>query len=121
MEEHATQTVTRILSADEVRERQRYFLRRREPVLAVENHAVAAIQHQHGGAGALIFALVHVQVRIIHVQRDFGAFPPDRGEQRFADIQIQDVAEFVDLGCAGGFDAGGQIARIVPAEAGFTE
>ena len=49
------------------------------------------------------------------------ALAADGGKQRLADIQVQRVAEFVLLRGAGGFDAGGQIARVVAAEAGFAE
>ena len=68
VEEHAVQGIAGILRADQVRERERHALRRREAILAVENHAVAAIEHQHRGAGALILALVDHQVGVVHVR-----------------------------------------------------
>ena len=117
VEQHAAQAVAGILRADQVRQRQRHLLGRREAILAVEDHAVAAIEHQHGGAGALVLALVDVQIGVLQIERHLGAFAPDGGEQRLADIQIQRVAELVLLGGAGGLDAGGQVARIVAAEA----
>ena len=82
---------------------------------------MAAIEHQHRGAGALILALVDVQVAVFHVERHFGALAPDGGKERLADIQVQRVAELVGLGRAGGLHAGGQVARIVAAEARFSE
>ena len=48
-------------------------------------------------------------------------FAPDGREQRLADIQIQRVAELVLLRRARGLDAGRQVARVVPPEAGFAE
>ena len=53
--------------------------------------------HQHRGAGTLVFALMHVQVAVLQLQRHFGALAPDRRKQRLADIQIQRVAEFILL------------------------
>ena len=78
---------------------------------------MAAIQHQHRRAGALVLALVHVQVGVLQVERHLGALAPDRGEQRRADIEVQRVAELVALGRSAGLDAGGQVARVVAAEA----
>ena len=104
-----------------MRERERHALGRREAVLAVENHAVAAIEHQHGGAGALIFALVDHQVGVVEFDGNFRAFAAHGVEQRRADVQIQRVAEFVGARDAAGFDAGGQFARVVPAEAALAQ
>ena len=64
---------------------------------------------------------MHVKVGVIHVQGDLGSFASDSREQRFADIEIQRVAEFVLFRSAGGFNPGGQIARVMPAEAGLTQ
>ena len=78
---------------------------------------MAAIEHQHGGAGTLILGLVHVQVFVFEIQRQLDAFALHGAEQSLADVQIHGVAEFVLFGRAGGLDAGGQIARIVRSEA----
>jgi hypothetical protein len=59
--------VARILQPDEIRERQRHALRGRETILAVQDHAVAAVEHQHGCARALIFALRHHQVFVLDI------------------------------------------------------
>src|SRR5207245_3823810 len=40
---------TRELRADQVGERQRHLLRRGETVLAVQDHRVRAVEHQHRG------------------------------------------------------------------------
>ena len=104
-----------------MRQRQRHFLGRSEAVLAVENHAVAAIQHQDRGAGTLVLALVDVQVRVLQIERHLGALAADGGEQRGADIQIQRVAELVALAGTVGLDAGGEVARIVAPEAAAAE
>ncbi len=115
------QRIAGILRADQVRERQGHALGRREAVFAVEDHAVAAIEHQHGGAGALVFALVDHQVGIIEFDGHLRAFAADGVEERGADVQIQRVAEFVGAGDAAGFDSGGQFARVVAAEAALAE
>src|SRR5438045_2719677 len=57
-----------------------------------------------------------VQVRILQIDRHFGAFTPDGGKERLADIQIERVAEFILPGGAVCLDAGSQIARIVAPE-----
>jgi hypothetical protein len=77
VKQHAAQAVAGILRADQVRQRQRHLLGRREAILAVQDHAVAAIQHQHRGAGALIFGLVHVQVGIFQIERNLQALALD--------------------------------------------
>ena len=121
MEQHAAQTIAGILRADQVRQRERDFLGGREAILAVENHAVAAIQHEHGRAGALILGLMHVQIGIFQWNRNFEAFALDGRKQSLADVQVDRVAELVRLGSPAGFDASRQIARIVGAEARFPE
>ncbi len=76
-------------------ERHRYLLRRRETVFAVENHAVAAIEHQHRRAGALILALIDVEVFVLQVQRNLNSLALHGGEECLADIQVERVPEFV--------------------------
>ena len=66
VEEHDLQRVARILRLDQLRERQRHALGRREAILAVQDHAVAAVEHQHGRARALILALHDHQVLMLH-------------------------------------------------------
>ena len=88
-------------------QRQGHLLGGRETVFTVKNHAVAAIQHQHRGARALVFALMHVQVAILHVERHFGALAPDRRKQRLTDVQIERVAELILLRRSRRLDAGG--------------
>ena len=67
VKEHDLQGVARVLRLDQLRERQRDPLGRREPILAVQDHAVAAVEHQHGRAGALVLALDDHQVVVRHV------------------------------------------------------
>ena len=67
VEEHDLQRVAGVLQADQVRERQRDALGRREAILAVEDHAVAAVEHQHRRAGALVLALRDHQVLVVDV------------------------------------------------------
>ena len=57
MEEHHLQRIAGILQADEVGERERHALGGREAILAVQDHAVAAVEHEDRRAGALILSL----------------------------------------------------------------
>ena len=113
MEKHEAQRVAGILRADQVRKGHGHALGGGEAIFAVKNHAVTAIQQQHRGAGAVIFALVHHQVRIGHFDGNFRAFAAHGVEQRFADVHVQSVAEFVGARNAAGLDAGGEIARVM--------
>src|SRR5580704_9150982 len=61
------------------------------------------------------------QVAILHVDRDFCAFAANGIGQRFADVEIQRVAEFIGTRDTARFDAGGKIAGIVAAEAAAAE
>ena len=83
VEQHDLQRVARVLQADQVGERERHALGRREAILAVEDHAVAAVEHQHRRAGALVLALRHHQILVVDVdlQRRLGA---PHGERRSA-------------------------------------
>jgi hypothetical protein len=49
---------------------------------------VRAIEHDDGGAGRLVFALVDHEVRVADVDGDFGAVAADGVEERFADVEI---------------------------------
>src|SRR6266700_5368968 len=95
MEKHQAERVAGVLRANEMRERHGHALGGCEAVLAVENHAVAAIEKDDGGAGALVFALVNHEVRVGHFDGDLGAFAADGVEECFANVQVQRVAEFV--------------------------
>src|SRR5262249_53208258 len=117
VEQNAAQAVARVLCPNQVRQSQSNFLSGRKTVLAVKNHAVAAIEHEHGSAGALVFALVDVQVRVIHIQRNLRAFALDGGEQSLTDIKIEGVAELVPLRGARRLNSRGEIPRVVPSEA----
>ena len=115
------QRIARILRANQVGERQRHALGGGEAILAIENHAVAAIEHQHGGAGALILALVHHQVGIIEFDRQAGAVALHGVKERGADVHIQRVAKLIRTRTAPGFDAGSKVARVMPSEAALAE
>ena len=80
-----------------MRKRERHAFCWRKPVFAVQNHAVAAIEHQHRRARALILALVNHQIRIIELNWDSGAIALHRVEQRPADVHVERIAEFVLL------------------------
>jgi hypothetical protein len=69
VKEDEVERVAGILRADEMRERHGDFFRRREAVLAIQNHGVRAIEHDHGGAGALILALMHVEIVVFEIER----------------------------------------------------
>jgi hypothetical protein len=67
VEEDHLERVAGILRLDQLRQGERHPFGRRESILAVEDHAVAAIEHQHGRARALIFPLHDHQVFVGHV------------------------------------------------------
>src|SRR5580704_1135189 len=90
---------------------------RSEAILAVENHTVTAIEKNDGGARAVIFALMHHEVRIGHVDGNFRALAADGVEESFADVQIHGVAELVGAGDAPGLDARGEVAGVVTSKA----
>ena len=69
VKEHERERVAGILRADEMRERHGDVLGRREAVFAVKDHGVRAVEHDDGRAGALILALVHLQVAVLDVER----------------------------------------------------
>src|SRR5260370_27881302 len=81
VEKEQAERVAGILRSNEMREGHGHALGRSEPVLPVENHAVAAIEKDYRGAGTVIFALVNHQVRVSHLDGDFGAFAADRIEE----------------------------------------
>src|ERR1700735_1595311 len=95
--------------------------RRSEAVLAIQNHAVTAIEQKNRGARALIFALMDHQVGIIELKGNACAIAANGIEERTANVHVQCVAEFIRLRRAAGFDAGGQVASIVPAKTAFAE
>ena len=94
-----------------MREREGHAFGGREAVLAVEDHAVTAVEHDDGGAGALVLALGDHQIRIVDVNGDplARAGPGIRGrgepalgmqalngaENRAARVDVQRVAELV--------------------------
>src|SRR6267154_2369590 len=100
-----------------MRERHGHALRRRKPVFAIENHAVAAIEKNYRSARTVVLALVNHQVRVSHLDRNFGAFEADRIEERGANVHVERVPEFVRTRDAAGLDAGGEVASIVAPEA----
>ena len=98
---------------------------------------MAAVEHQHGGAGALIFALHDHQVfvsrrRIRRPGRRLGCgaarlsaalarLALHRVQQRAGRVEVERVAELVRLRRAGRLDAGRLLARVVAAVAALAE
>ncbi len=78
-----------------MRQRHSNPLGRREAIFAVKNHAVTAIEHEYGCAGTLVLTLMDVQVRVFKLEGELNTFTAHGGKQRFADIEVQRVAEFV--------------------------
>ncbi len=91
-------------------------LGRGEAVFAIKNHAVAAIEEDDSGAGRLILALVNHEIAILHVDGNFSALAANGVGKCGADIEIQDIAEFVGARNTAGLDSGRKIASIVAAE-----
>src|SRR6266853_6522672 len=121
VKEDEAERVPWILRADEMRERHGDALGGSETVFAVEDHAVAAIEKDHRGAGALVLALMDHEVGVGHLDGNLGAFAADGIEKCGADIHVESVAEFVSARDSPGFDAGGKVAGIVAAEATAAE
>ena len=46
------------------------------------------VEHQHRRARRLILALMHLQIGILDIQRQFQAFPLNRTGKRGRDIEI---------------------------------
>src|SRR3989442_7696455 len=121
MEQNQRKRIARVLCANEVGERHSDFLRRREAVLSIENHGMRAVEHEHSGAGRLVLALVYLQIRIFDVERQLESLALNRTGERAGDVEIERIAEFVDLGSSAGLDSRRQVAGIVAAEAGLAE
>src|SRR5882724_9178418 len=121
VEENEIESVAGILGSNEMRERHGDALGGSEAIFAVENHAVAAVEENDGGAGRVIFALVDHEVLVLNFDGDFGAVAADSVEKSFADVEIERVAKFIRAGDAAGFDAGGEVSRVVAAKAAAAE
>src|SRR5437867_7322542 len=121
MKEDDTQRVTRVLRPDEVRQRESHLLGGSESILAVEDHAVTAVQHQHRRAGGLVLALVNLEVRILKIQRDLQPLAEYGVQDSAAHIEIQHVAKLILLGGAAGLDPGRHIPRVMTPEAGLPQ
>ena len=83
---------------------------------------MTAVEHQDGGTGALVLALVYHQVRVLHVDCHVVAVlpqagPSDRIEDRAASVDVQGVAEFVRFRCSTCLDTGSQISGVMAAHA----
>src|SRR5437867_3239456 len=117
VEQHHPQGVTRELRADQVGERQRHLLRRGETVLAVQDHRVRAVEHQHRGRRGAVLGLVHHEVAVLEVDGDAEAFALERVGEGGVDVEVEGVAVLVGLARGLGFDAGGEVLRVVGAEA----
>ena len=120
MKQDQGQRIARILGADQVRERHRNFLCRGEAVFSVKNHGVRAVEHEHGRAGRLIFALMHLQVGIFDIQRELHTLALNGAGERGSDVEIERVAEFVLSRCAAGLNAGRHVAGVVTSKARFS-
>ena len=111
-------------------QRQRHALGGREAIFAVEDHAVAAVEHQDRRARALIFPLRHHEVFVLNIDDRARVVLPrsrvpvgalNRVQDGAARIQVQGVAELVGLGRGDRFDAGRVVAGVVAAEAALAE
>src|SRR5205814_5716739 len=117
VEQHHVQRIARVLGSNQGGQGERDFLGGREAVLAVKDHAVTAIEHEHRGARTLVFALPHLKVLVFEVERHFETASGDGGEQRCVYVQVQRIAELVTFGRPVRFNAGRKLARVVPAKA----
>ena len=95
VKENDLEAVAGILRADEVRESQCDFLRRRESVLAVEDHRVRAVEHDDGRTRRAVILLMNVEIAVLEVERHAQPFASDGREQRRVDVEIDRVAKLV--------------------------
>ena len=83
-----------------------------------------AVEENDGGAGGLEVGLLNVEVGVLEVE-EAGAvgcsFACEDGVEGGGDVEVEGVAEFVELGGAVGFDAGGFVAGVVTAEGGLAD
>ena len=121
VEEYERERVSGILCADQMRQCHRYFLRGREAVLAIEDHRMRAVEHEHRRTRRLVLALVDLQVAVFDVQRQFEPFALDCIRKRGRDVEVERVAELVGLRRSAGFYARGHVARVVTAKARLAE
>src|SRR5262249_37237055 len=62
-----------------------------------------------------------LQVRVFDVERQLQPFPMDGARKRSCDVEIQRVAELVQLSRSTGLNAGRHVARIMASKTRFAE
>src|SRR6266404_6478056 len=117
VEQHHAQRIARELRADEVGEGERHFLGRREAVLAVQDHGVRAVEHEHRGRGRAVLGLVHHEVVVLEVDRHPQALALQRVRERGVHVEVERVTVLVGLADRLGLDAGGEVLGLVRPEA----
>src|SRR6267142_5895663 len=75
-----------------------------------------AVEHYYRCARRLIVALMHVQIAIFQIDRHLQSLALNRRQQGRVHIEVDRVAKLVGLARAFGFDTGGQMRGVVPAE-----
>ena len=118
--DHA-QGVTRKLRANEVGEGQRHPLGRREAILAVEEHGVGDVQHEHGSARRPILGLVHHEVLVFQIERHPDSLPLDGAFQRRRHVEVERVSELVGLARSVRLHACGEVRCLMRAETGLAK
>ena len=91
MKQHQRQRIPGILRPNQVPQRHRHPLGRREPVFPIQNHGMRAVQQHHRRTRTLIVGLLHMQIAILQVQSSRSirsALPRKHRTQRRSDIQV---------------------------------
>ena len=117
MEEHHAYGVARELRADEMGEGEGHLFGRRKAVLAVQDHGVRTVQHEHGGARRAVLRAIHQQVGVVDVQGKVERTGARQGVGgRATDIAVERIAKLVRFAAGVGFDTGGEVRGVVAAK-----
>src|SRR5690606_36764186 len=121
MEENHLAGVSGIPGSDQLSQCHRHFLSRCEAILSIEDHDVAAIQHENCGRGTLIFALVDVQIAVREVEGKVKTLSTQGTHKGSVNVNIESVSELIGTALSIGFNPGREFSRRMITEAGLAQ